>query len=153
MAQLDAGEFAECEVCHLTSEAMGSVAAASSSIENGFEYHYRKVAEAAERYLEARAQAQPHLDEAREMAQGLLDVLSEWMRKAASCRIEAYPPGRFGAVAAVVADYSGVASGLPFVASAGAGSGAAISAAVLVDDGRRNVVRSEERRVGKECRL
>ncbi len=140
LAQLDAGEFAECEVCHLTSEAMGSVAAASSSIENGFEYHYRKVAEAAERYLEARAQAQPHLDEAREMAQGLLDVLSEWMRKAASCRIEAYPPGRFGAVTAVMADYSGVASGLPFVASAGAGSGAAISAAVLVDDGRRNVV-------------
>lgn len=140
LADLDAGVYGECSVCKLTSEAMGSVAAASTSIDNGFEYHYRKVAQAAARYLEARSAAQPHLDAAREMAQGIFDGLREWMEMAASCRIEAHPPGRFGAVAAVAADHGAAAGDLPFVQAMDAGEGAAISASVLVDDGTENVV-------------
>ncbi len=137
---LDAGEYEQCPVCRLTPEALGSVAAASTSIENGFEYHYRKVAQAAERYMAARAEAQPHLDEARAAAQEIFDMLAEWMQEAASCRIEAYPPGRFGAVAAVAADCSGAAGGLPFISEAGLGSTSAISAAVIAEDGAENVV-------------
>lgn len=43
----DPVRFRICPECQLSPQSMGSVAAASTSIPNGFEYHYRKVAELA----------------------------------------------------------------------------------------------------------
>ena len=50
IAQMEAGGNAPCPACGFTAASMGKVAAASTSIENGFEYHYEAVAQAAEEY-------------------------------------------------------------------------------------------------------
>ena len=39
IAQMEAGNYPVCDVCRFTASSLGRVAAASSSISNGFEYH------------------------------------------------------------------------------------------------------------------
>ena len=52
--RLDSGAYSTCETCGFNAASMGSVAAASTSVENGFEYHFRKVAESARDYERAK---------------------------------------------------------------------------------------------------
>ena len=52
---LEQGAVSRCEVCRMDVSQMGKVAAASTSIENGFEHHWRLVVEAAGDYVAARA--------------------------------------------------------------------------------------------------
>ena len=117
---------------------MGKVAAASSSIDNGFEYHYEAVAKAAGEYEEARAELDPLADEVKRRAGGLFDEVKDALAKVAGKRLSAQPPGRYGVVALVANTASVAASsgfGSSFVRGGGAlGARAAVSAATLVAD-------------------
>lgn len=138
IAEMEAGAYPACPACGFTASSMGKVAAASTSIENGFEHHYEKVAEAAEEYERARAELDPLAAEVRERAQGLLDRVGEALGEAASMRIDARPPGALGVVALVATTGSvDAAQGWEssFARSAGTlGTRAAVSAATLAAD-------------------
>ena len=138
ISQMEAGAFATCSVCGFTAASMGKVAAASTSIENGFEYHYNIVARAAEAYRQAREEGRPYAEEAKTTAKGLLEEIGDAIGDVASYRIEASPPGRFGAVA-FAADVSSIQASALFPSSFVRGDGslgarAALSAAALASD-------------------
>lgn len=101
-ADWEAGAFAVCASCGFTAASLGSVAAASTSIENGFEYHYAAIAQAADDYQTARELLEPELAAAKAAVGGLIGQCGEAARSAGSYRIKAAPPGSKGAVALVV---------------------------------------------------
>ncbi len=57
--QMEMSGMAICPYCEFRASSLGSVASASSSISNGYEYHYAIVEKAAEDYKEAKAKAAP----------------------------------------------------------------------------------------------
>lgn len=62
------GSYTPCPHCKFVPSSMGKVAAASSSIQNGFEYHYNEVAKAADEYQKARQELDPLSQQAKDMA-------------------------------------------------------------------------------------
>lgn len=108
---METGGYDLCESCKFSASSLGKVAAASSSIDNGFEYHYRKVAEAAQEYEKARQQFQPEAQKVKEITNQLFDVIKQGISEAISQRIEIRPPGRFGAVALVANTASTASTG------------------------------------------
>lgn len=144
IAYWESNEMQSCPYCGFSAESMGNVAAASSSIENGFEYHYEAVAREAELYQDARKRADEPKKQVEEEAGELFEEVGDNLADASNRRIEVSPPGRYGAVALVVNMGStsvsgGFASG--FVSARGTlGPRVAISAATLVaessDEGR-----------------
>lgn len=142
LSQQEAGTYGICSECELDAAALGSVAAASTSIENGFEFHYRKVAEAAKEYATARAEADPALQQARTMLDGLFATIGEAMQQAIDCRVQANPPGLSGALVAVTFDLPAEGGSTSFFERRELGSFAAISAAVLAEDGQEDVLAS-----------
>lgn len=136
IAQMEAGGFEECPECGFTVASMGKVAAASSSIDNGFEYHYRIVAEAAREYQRARDELDPISDQVKQTASSLFSDISDAMRQAGQRRIAMRPPGSQGVVV-LAADVGSVPVGFQsgFVASPeSVGARAAVSAATLVEE-------------------
>ena len=102
IADMEAGGYAMCPACQFGAESMGKVAAASTSIENGFEYHYAAVAQAARDYQEARSR----LDPPGECRQGEGGFAARPLPKRRCRRWEgsaskASPPGCLGVVAMV----------------------------------------------------
>lgn len=149
IARMEAEGMATCPACGFTAASLGKVAAASSSIDNGFEYHYAVVADAAEEYERARAELAPETQAVKDKAGGLLDWCADLIGEAADFRIDAAPPGNLGTIVFVVnlaevPSSSGFANS--FVDDAGVlGARAAISAATLVPDeadGQGNVISS-----------
>lgn len=101
IAQMEQGGYAVCPVCGFEAVSVGSVAAASSSIGNGFEYHYRIVASAVEDYESAYAEASPHIRQAKSLASEMFDAFAAVLEGLGNARIEAEPPGSLGCVALV----------------------------------------------------
>ena len=135
--EMESSGFRTCPSCRFAASSLGKVAAASTSVENGFEHHYAKVAEAARAYAEARATGDPLKQQAQGTVSSLLEGFSDAL-SLASKRIDAKPPGRTGAivlaadVARTPADAGFVSS---FVPSGGElGPRVAVSAATLVSD-------------------
>ena len=138
IAQMEAGNYPVCDVCRFTASSLGRVAAASSSISNGFEYHYSAVARAAADYAAARAKQDEAAREVKGKAGGLLEKCKEALSEIGGMRIDAKPPGYKGAVSMVVnlvaapAD-TGFASS--FVGgSSSLGARAAVSGATLLEE-------------------
>lgn len=144
-----AGSYAPCPYCKFVPSSMGKVAAASSSIQNGFEYHYNEVAKAADEYQKAREELDPLNQQAKDMAGGLLDSVGKAFVEACSQRIDITPPGHYGVIS-LVSDTGTAQTRFPssLVSSEGVGGlGArvALSSATLVkesSDEGRNVVAS-----------
>ena len=132
ISALDSGAYSTCETCGFDAASMGSVAAASTSVENGFEHHFRKVAESARDYERAKNEAVQASGEVRGSVGEVLDAIDEAIREAAGNR-EAYPPGRYGALAALAGDL-GSEQGGSFFAGPDLGQFAAISASILIED-------------------
>lgn len=88
----------ECSACEMSAASLGKVAAASSVIENGFEYHYNIVAEQAACYQKAREELDPYTKEIKGTLGSLFDQAKKALDEASSHRITTKPPGRFGAV-------------------------------------------------------
>lgn len=99
--ELSEGGFETCGLCEFEESSMGRVAAASTSIDNGFEYHWERFVSAAESYEKARSVSDPLKEKVRSMVESSLDGFSEVLASVASERIEVRPPGRLGALAIV----------------------------------------------------
>lgn len=138
VAQLEEGGYATCPECEFTAASLGDVAAASSRIDNGFEYHYRLVAQAANDYQRARQSLDPASAEAKETFSSLLDGLRDALSEIAGFRISADPPGGKGCVAFVVNLASGPLPSRfvsPFASTdAQMGLRVAVSGALLQED-------------------
>lgn len=103
LAQADGNAaFEKCPQCQFDATSMGSVASASSSIDNGFEYHYLKVADLAASYQDAYQRANESSQELKGQTKELFQSIGEAFEEADSQRIKIDPPGKFGAVAFVV---------------------------------------------------
>lgn len=94
--------FETCPSCEFSASSMGSVAAASSSIDNGFEYHYRKVAELAQAYEQEHKKLNEKADSVKERVKGIFEAMSKALEEAKGARIAIDPPGKYGAIAFVV---------------------------------------------------
>lgn len=131
-------DYQPCSLCNFTAASMGDVAAASTSIENGFEYHYRAVAQAAQDYQKARQRLDPLSNQVKGTVRGLLDQLKALVADAGSMRLEPQPPGRYGALAFVANVRQQPANAgfeTAFVNAQGSlGPTAAVAAATLLDE-------------------
>lgn len=137
LEQLDMGVVARCGSCQMDVGELGRVAAASTSIENGFEYHWRLIVKAAEDYRTARAEWAEAEAKTKELAEegegafeGALDQLSAG--GPTLC-----PPGAWGCVSVVYRSDGSVVPGElteAFLQSADLPAGVAVSAAALAPD-------------------
>ena len=136
IAQMEQQGHATCGECGFAPSSMGKVAAASSSIENGFEYHYNIVAQAAEEYEAARAELDPLTQRVKDEVDGVFEGIRAAAGSAADARIDALPPGCQGVIALaanVGGDTAGEGFESSFVPDAGPiGPRVAVSAATLL---------------------
>ena len=136
LAELEGGGARECGVCHFGVGDVGRAPAASTSIDNGFEYHLREFTLALRDYAEAR---QRELDE-QARAMGEAEVASGEFEEAiaglSGKRPRIAPPGRDGCVAVVVSGKAEAPSSLdtPFASIGTVAERGAISAASLAPD-------------------
>ena len=136
LLELDAGGVRKCPTCNYSVTVIGRTPAASTSIDNGYEYYYREVATAAAAYSEASRRYADAAAEAKQTTQESVDEFSEALESFKSRRYDPKPPGRYGCVAVAV-DPSAHES--PFsirglVGEAQIGPRVAISAAVLAPE-------------------
>lgn len=137
MLEAEAGSFQRCPACEFRPSSLGNVAAASSSIDNGFEHHYRIVAEAAKEHQRISEELAPKRAEIEQKSDSLLDRLAGVIADLGNERISAEPPGSKGAIALVVNASStpadaGFESAL--APSGELGARAAVAGAVLAAD-------------------
>jgi hypothetical protein len=102
VANLEAGEYQRCDSCNFDIKVLGNVANATSVIEVGFEYHYRKVADAAKRYQDAARECAELNDQAKQSANAAFDTLENALEALKSPRLIPRPPGRCGCIAVVI---------------------------------------------------
>lgn len=137
LAQLDAGLVALCSECRMDVGEMGRVAAASTSIANGFEYHWRIIVAASEDYEQAKNEQVVLEARSKELAEEGKSAFQEAFERLSVARPELCPPGAWGCVAVVArAEGESVPTELTaaFLSSAELPAGAAVSAAVLAPD-------------------
>lgn len=137
LSELDAGLVARCDACGMDVGDLGRVASASTSIENGFEHHWRLIVEASEDYEAARADLAEAEERTRELAEEGEGAFEEAADQLSGARPTLCPPGAWGCVAVVArADGTTVPTELTraFLSSAELPAGAATSAAVLAPD-------------------
>lgn len=101
LSSIDIGVARECPVCKFSVGDLGKTPAASTSIDNGFEYHLRAFTKALDDYvacrnreLELEQKAKGEAEDAGEAFEDALDILS-------GNRPRIAPPGRYGCVALV----------------------------------------------------
>ena len=99
---MEESNLQECPYCEFSATSFGKVAAATSSIETGFEYHYRIVAEEAERYQKERNSADDPKREVKEIVGNIFNQIKEGIKIIANQRIYAQPPGSYGSIAFVI---------------------------------------------------
>lgn len=138
LVQMESGGYSICPYCKFSASSLGSVAAASTSINNGYEYHYKIVEEASKEYQKAKEEAKPLNDKVKNFAEDIFSKLKELIKKISNKRIYAKPPGSFGAISMTVNTNSASASKgfeSSFVtSSATLGIRAAISGATLIEE-------------------
>lgn len=136
-----------CPSCQFAPSSLGSVGAASSAIDNGFEYHYRKVAELAQAYTEEHKKLNERSSMLKEQADDLFSHILDAFTEAKDARIKIDPPGKYGAIAFVATTNPGRGSFLSqFVdSSSNLRARAAVSAATLLPestDSGKNAINS-----------
>ena len=137
LRDIDSGVLAICEVCDFSIETLGETPSASTSIDNGFEYYYKRVAEAAALYSEAGREYADATNEARGKTTDSVDVYRKALDSLSETRYDPDPPGRCGCISVVVdtTNYSAPNAFGHFVSgSAQIGKRIACSAAMLAPD-------------------
>lgn len=131
---VDAGQVQRCDTCKFSAATLGRVPAASTSIDNGFEYYYRKVVEASQRYKEKAQEASTLDKELGKHKDAMEKDIQEALSSLAGARYDPQPPGRYGCVCIVYAPDTSL-SALPFVAAGNTlPARVALSAATLAPD-------------------
>lgn len=138
LSQFESECFEECPYCKLCPSALGKVAAASSSIDNGYEFHYAVVEKAAADYQKAKEESQPLNKKVKDYANQIFDKLNSLIKGCVNKRIYAKPPGSFGVICVTINSNSAAASSgfeSSFVKSnERLGIRAAVSAATLIEE-------------------
>lgn len=137
LLEAQADGFQRCSACEFRPSSLGNVAAASSSIDNGFEHHYRIVAEAAEEHQRVMDELGPKKAELEDQSDSLIDRLLAVIADLGNKRISAEPPGSKGAIALVVnATTTATDEGFESAFAPGGelGARAAVAGATLVAD-------------------
>ncbi len=136
ISDLDSGSFETCSRCEFKPSSMGKVLAASTNIENGYEYYYRIVAEAGKNYEDTINRLQPAKEETTNIANLLFEKIKDALSEAAKSRIKVLPPGRMGAVvitADLSAHFADASFSSSFVSNSGSlGPRIALSSACLL---------------------
>lgn len=145
LAAIEAGSARECPVCRFGVGDVGRVPAASTSIDNGFEYHLREFTLALDAYVGCRNRELELEERARTEADAASDAFEEALSRLSTARPRIAPPGRYGCVALVVSGETSSPDELDsaFNARASLSRRGAISAAVLAPDaatGENNVL-------------
>ena len=126
----------KCSKCHFGVSSLGAVAAPSTSIENGFEYHFDKFKDALEDYVECRNKELELMRQTEDEADRAGNAFDQAIKALSGERPRIAPPGRNGVVAfAVSGDISSPDElNSSFNTAVKLGSRGAISAAVLAPD-------------------
>lgn len=96
LEQYESSEADKCQHCKFTASSLGSVAQASSSIDNGFEYHYGIVERSSKAYKDAKDKAAPLNKKVKDFASTIFAKLKDLIKGVSSKRIYAKPPGAYG---------------------------------------------------------
>lgn len=137
LAQLDAGAVSRCPQCQMDVGDLGRVASASTSIENGFEHHWRIIVEASEDYEAARDDLAAAEARTRELAEEGELEFERALEQLTTGRPTLRPPGAWGCVAVVARPEGTVVPTeltASFLSSAELPAGTAVSAATLAPD-------------------
>lgn len=131
-ADVGSGTLSRCEACRWSIERVGEAPAASTSVDNGFEFHYRAVALAAARYRESAVRAKELSEQGRVLVESGSDRFVEAIARLGAERFEPRPAGRDGVV--VIAFDSSTRSYSRLGVDARVGPRFAISGAKSVDE-------------------
>lgn len=125
-----------CNRCHFGVSSLGAVAAPSTSIENGFEYHFDRFKDALEDYVECRNKELELMRQTEDEADRAGNAFDETIRALSGERPRIAPPGRNGVVALAVSGAISSPDELnsSFNTTVRLGDRGAISAAVLAPD-------------------
>lgn len=126
----------KCNRCHFGVSSLGAVAAPSTSIENGFEYHFDEFKGALEDYVECRNKELELMRQTEDEADRAGNAFDEAIKALSGERPRIAPPGRNGVVAFAVSGAISSPDELSssFNAAVRLGERGAISAAVLAPD-------------------
>ena len=126
----------KCSKCHFGVSSLGAVAAPSTSIENGFEYHFDKFKDALEDYVDCRNKELELMRQTEDEADRAGSTFDQAIKALSGERPRIAPPGRNGVVAfAVSGDITSPDQlNSSFNTAVELGSRGAISAAVLAPD-------------------
>jgi hypothetical protein len=126
----------KCSKCHFGVSSLGAVAASSTSIENGFEYHFDKFKDAMEDYIECRNKELELERRTEDETDRAGNAFDQAIKALSGERPRIAPPGRNGVVALAVSGDMTSPDQLnsSFNTAVGLGSRGAISAAVLAPD-------------------
>ena len=92
----------KCNRCHFGVSSLGAVAAPSTSIENGFEYHFDRFKDALEDYVECRNKELELMRQTEDEADRAGNAFDEAIKALSGERPRIAPPGRNGVVALAV---------------------------------------------------
>ena len=126
----------KCNRCHFGVSSLGAVAAPSTSIENGFEYHFDRLKDALKKYVECRNKELELMRQTEDEADRAGNAFDEAIKALSGERPRIAPPGRNGVVALAVSGAISSPDELnsSFNTTVRLGDRGAISAAVLAPD-------------------
>lgn len=126
----------KCNRCHFGVSSLGAVAAPSTSIENGFEYHFDRFKDALEKYVECRNKELELMRQTEDEADRAGNAFDQAIKALSGERPRIAPPGRNGVVALAVSGAISSPDELSssFNTTVELGDRGAISAAVLAPD-------------------
>ena len=126
----------KCNRCHFGVSSLGAVAAPSTSIENGFEYHFDRFKDALKKYVECRNKELELMRQTEDEADRAGNAFDEAIKALSGKRPRIAPPGRNGVVALAVSGAISSPDELnsSFNTTVRLGDRGAISAAVLAPD-------------------
>ena len=126
----------KCNRCHFGVSSLGAVAAPSTSIENGFEYHFDRFKDALEDYVECRNKELELMRQTEDEADRAGNAFDQAIKALSGERPRIAPPGRNGVVAFAVSGAISSPDELnsSFNTTVRLGDRGAISAAVLAPD-------------------
>ena len=137
VSQLESGFLERCPVCQFDATTLGRVPAASTSIDNGFEYYWKIVVEESRAYQAAKDSAAEKLERARQEGERSSELFKDALERVSATRVTLSPPGSKGCVC-VCADPVSHASPASLLALFDEGvqipARAALSAAALAPD-------------------
>lgn len=115
---------------------VGKIAALTSSVKTGYEYHWRIVASEAHNYNNLRNQADPLMHSIKDKSQAFFDKIKAFVEEMEGSRLKLKPPGHYGCVAAVLdlAELPSIKQGFVEMPQASLSTRLAVSGACIIPD-------------------